>query len=92
MVRNDDIFLCIDKFISETYFPINLSLLPAATPNGPIFDPSPPIRTGLHSIELSGNPWRCDCRLRALKRWLVAANVPLTEDAGKRKCTDYFYT
>ena len=33
-------------------------------------------------MELFGNPWRCDCRLRALKRWLVSANVPLTEDAA----------
>jgi netrin-G1 ligand len=34
--------------------------------------------TGLHGIELSGNPWACDCRLRALKEWLLAANVPQT--------------
>ena len=32
--------------------------------------------TGLHGIELSGNPWSCDCRLRPLKEWLVASNVP----------------
>ena len=34
--------------------------------------------TGLHGIELSGNPWSCDCRLRPLKEWLIAANVPQT--------------
>jgi hypothetical protein len=34
--------------------------------------------TGLHGIELSGNPWACDCRLRALKEWIVTANVPHT--------------
>ena len=33
---------------------------------------------GLHGIELSGNPWSCDCRLRALKEWIVTANVPHT--------------
>ena len=36
--------------------------------------------TGLHEIELSGNPWICDCRLQPLKEWLVSANVPYAND------------
>ena len=35
-------------------------------------------QTGLHGIELSGNPWNCDCRLRPLQEWLLSANVPYT--------------
>ena len=32
--------------------------------------------SGLHAIELSDNPWICDCRLQPLKEWLTEANVP----------------
>ncbi|XP_043220893.1 leucine-rich repeat-containing protein 24-like [Amphibalanus amphitrite] len=31
---------------------------------------------GLHGVDLHANPWRCDCRLRPLRRWLVLYKVP----------------
>ena len=31
---------------------------------------------GLHGIELAHNPWNCDCKMRPLKEWLDAQNVP----------------
>jgi hypothetical protein len=34
--------------------------------------------TGLHQLSLEGNPWRCDCRLRALKSWLTATRTLLS--------------
>ncbi|XP_044254288.1 leucine-rich repeat-containing protein 24 [Tribolium madens] len=30
----------------------------------------------LHGIEMHDNPWHCDCRLRAVKEWLVNNNIP----------------
>lgn len=30
----------------------------------------------LHGVELHDNPWHCDCRLRAVKEWLVHNNIP----------------
>lgn len=33
---------------------------------------------GLHQLSLEGNPWRCDCRLRALKSWLISTRTPLS--------------
>lgn len=36
--------------------------------------------SGLHGIELSNNPWDCDCRLRPLKHWLITYNVPYTDE------------
>ena len=36
--------------------------------------------SGLHAIELSNNPWACDCRLRPLKHWLLSNNVPHSKD------------
>ena len=32
----------------------------------------------LHGIEMHDNPWHCDCRLRAVKEWLVNNNIPYT--------------
>ncbi|KAJ7322443.1 hypothetical protein JRQ81_018730 [Phrynocephalus forsythii] len=37
-----------------------------ATVSGDLFASSP----ALYRLELDGNPWSCDCRLRGLKRWL----------------------
>nr|XP_020636139.1 TLR4 interactor with leucine rich repeats [Pogona vitticeps] len=37
-----------------------------ATVSGDLFASSP----GLYRLELDGNPWSCDCRLRGLKHWL----------------------
>ena len=34
---------------------------------------------GLHSLTLHGNPWQCDCHLRALIDWLVVANLPMVD-------------
>lgn len=31
----------------------------------------------LHQLSLEDNNWACDCRLLALKRWLLASKVPL---------------
>ena len=31
---------------------------------------------GLHGVDLHANRWRCDCRLRPLRRWLVLYKVP----------------
>ena len=31
-------------------------------------------------MELSSNPWECDCRLRPLQHWLVNFNVPYTTE------------
>uniref|UniRef100_H9GCB4 TLR4 interactor with leucine rich repeats n=1 Tax=Anolis carolinensis TaxID=28377 RepID=H9GCB4_ANOCA len=36
------------------------------TVSGDLFASSP----SLYRLELDGNPWSCDCRLRGLKRWL----------------------
>ena len=41
---------------------------------------SPPPFSGLHGIELSSNPWTCDCDLRPLKQLLDGGNVPYTEE------------
>lgn len=30
----------------------------------------------LHGVELHDNPWHCDCRLRAVKEWLMHHNIP----------------
>lgn len=30
----------------------------------------------LHGLELSGNAWNCTCRLRPLREWMLANNVP----------------
>lgn len=30
----------------------------------------------LHGVELHDNPWHCDCRLRAVKEWLIHHNIP----------------
>lgn len=32
----------------------------------------------LNSLDLSDNPWRCDCSLRELRRWMQQHNVPLS--------------
>lgn len=32
----------------------------------------------LHGVELHDNPWHCDCRLRAVKEWLIHHNIPYT--------------
>lgn len=32
---------------------------------------------GLHQLSLEENPWKCDCRLLALKRWLLTTRTPL---------------
>ncbi|KAG0424992.1 hypothetical protein HPB47_027812, partial [Ixodes persulcatus] len=32
----------------------------------------------LNSLDLSDNPWRCDCNLRELRRWMQQHNVPLS--------------
>ncbi|KAM7290279.1 leucine-rich repeat-containing protein 24 [Ixodes scapularis] len=32
----------------------------------------------LNSLDLSDNPWRCDCNLRELRRWMQLHNVPLS--------------
>ena len=34
---------------------------------------------GLHSLSLHGNPWRCDCHLRPLIKWLMVANLPMVD-------------
>ncbi len=44
--------------------------------------PSYSLLLGVHSIELGGNPWLCDCHLRPLKVWLLAENVPSTAEAA----------
>lgn len=33
---------------------------------------------GLHQLSLEENPWICDCRLWALKRWLASSRTPLS--------------
>lgn len=33
---------------------------------------------GLHQLSLEDNPWRCDCRLTPLKRWLDTNRIPLS--------------
>jgi hypothetical protein len=38
--------------------------------------PAAVLPAGLHGISLHDNPWRCDCRLRALRGWLASSNVP----------------
>lgn len=38
---------------------------------------------GLHQLSLEENPWRCDCRLASLKRWLEQTRTPLS---GPAKC------
>lgn len=30
----------------------------------------------LHGVDLHDNPWHCDCRLRAVKEWLMDNNIP----------------
>ncbi|XP_064482204.1 leucine-rich repeat-containing protein 24-like [Ornithodoros turicata] len=32
----------------------------------------------LSTLYLNGNPWRCDCRLSSLRRWMEARNIPLS--------------
>lgn len=32
----------------------------------------------LASLELHDNKWHCDCRLKPLREWIVANNIPLT--------------
>ncbi|KAK8786823.1 hypothetical protein V5799_023401 [Amblyomma americanum] len=32
----------------------------------------------LHSLDLSDNPWHCDCSLRSLRQWMQRHNVPLS--------------
>lgn len=32
--------------------------------------------TRLHGVELHGNPWLCDCRLRFVREWLHQHNIP----------------
>ncbi|KAL1432826.1 hypothetical protein MTO96_013027 [Rhipicephalus appendiculatus] len=32
----------------------------------------------LHSLDLSDNPWHCDCNLRSLRQWMHQRNVPLS--------------
>ncbi|XP_037276960.2 leucine-rich repeat, immunoglobulin-like domain and transmembrane domain-containing protein 3 [Rhipicephalus microplus] len=32
----------------------------------------------LHSLDLSDNPWHCDCNLRNLRQWMHQRNVPLS--------------
>lgn len=32
----------------------------------------------LSTLYLNGNPWRCDCRLSSLRRWMDARNIPLS--------------
>ncbi|XP_050040000.2 leucine-rich repeat, immunoglobulin-like domain and transmembrane domain-containing protein 3 [Dermacentor andersoni] len=32
----------------------------------------------LHSLDLSDNPWHCDCSLRSLRQWMHQRNVPLS--------------
>ena len=34
---------------------------------------------GLHSLSLHGNPWRCDCHLVHLIKWLMVANLPMAD-------------
>ncbi len=36
--------------------------------------------TALHGVELAGNPWRCDCSLREVKRLLSSGRVPSSEE------------
>lgn len=38
----------------------------------------------LHGLELQGNPWICDCRLRYLREWLIEHNVPSPATAACR--------
>lgn len=33
---------------------------------------------GLYKLSLEANPWRCDCRLRSLKEWLLSTRTPLS--------------
>lgn len=36
----------------------------------------------LHGLELHGNPWICDCRLRHLREWLQKHNIPSPASAA----------
>lgn len=38
---------------------------------------------GLHGIELHGNPWTCDCRLRALHHWLRNVSHPTSPSCSE---------
>ncbi|XP_064482207.1 leucine-rich repeat-containing protein 4-like [Ornithodoros turicata] len=39
-----------------------------------IADALPP----LHALDLNDNPWKCDCTLRRVRRWMEEHNVPLS--------------
>ena len=41
-----------------------------------VASPSLVLPPGLHEVSLHSNPWRCDCQLRSLRRWLATSNVP----------------
>lgn len=42
----------------------------------------------LKSLELDGNPWRCDCNLRVFRDWFLTSNL----NSVSLKCTDpYIY-
>lgn len=32
----------------------------------------------LHALDLNDNPWKCDCALRGVRRWMEEHNVPLS--------------